>query len=340
MTTQRQREATVRQLRELLQHERLRTEYMPPLSSVEMRAIEDKLEAVSDSALRWLSRFPGISDQPLLPTAIIKIAQLPTLPVDDIATAVEWELWALSFDDLFDRPDGPVPGSRQIADECYRIAVAAPGKEPTYSVFGESFLEVKSALARHPSFARLHSSFVLGLCGLLDGIIYVAERGSGPLPPFEEYLYHATHSFWHPFLWSLPLFDDDTAIDMLASLAALADQCGRACRLSNDISTADREELEGVPNGLVIRAHELSRGTGHALPAARHEALVQLRTLLERERAQAHETASAISTASRIEQAFLRLMDLSVEAYLRKDVRDWVAALKTGNSEPTWPRTE
>jgi hypothetical protein len=313
----------------MLRDDRARREFLPPLSEAEVAAIEMILPPVVADAHDWLSRFPEIGAGPVLPTSIIKIAQLSKLAVRDIATAVKWELWALSLDDLFDRRDGPVPGAREMADECFRIATATPGRETSSTAFGAAFLEVKTALATHSVFTQLQSAFVWGLSGLLDGILYGSERGTGPLPPFDEYLYHTAHSFWHPFIWTLPLFDDPAVIGQLGALMELANQCGRACRLSNDISTLPREKLEGVLNSLSIRASELARvQKRHRLtPRFRSEAQIQIAELMERERHKARQMAGGIFTESRAELAFVRLMDLAIETYLRRDVREWARTL-------------
>jgi len=314
--------------RALLRDDRLRAQYLPPLSTEQVQAIEEYLPSVLDAAGQWVSRFPELNPATLVPATLLKIGQLYPLAVRDITTAVEWEIWVFAFDDLFDQEHRAFSETSKIIDECYAIAIARPGTEQARSGFGVSFLEIKDALAAHRTFRDLQAAFVGTLAWMIDGVTWVEQNARGPRPSFDEYLYHAGHAFWHPFVWSLPLFDDEAISTELSRFLQLADQCARACRLSNDLRTLGRELREGVLNGLTIRLAELAASSdAGATRQLRKNAEHYVRAAMLKERENAHATARTITTPSAAEAAFIRLMELSIETYERKDVREWTASL-------------
>jgi hypothetical protein len=315
-----------------------RMAFLPPLSDVQVGALQANLEPVYRTASAWVRRFKVLESDTVLPASVIKVAQLPGLPASSVALAVEWEVWIFAFDDLLDRDRMGFAEVEEVMEEAFRIAVAPPGSERFDTPFGASFLEIKSGIAGHATFSDLQPVFVAGLVKALEGMAFVAQpflkQGEGSkLVSLAEYLHHATNSFVHPFLWCIALHEDSSALLALSDLVRLARRCGRACRLANDLSTFDREHAEQVLNSVQIVVEELRRDGAPDGTQVLERAREIVQAQLDREQLSARELASRIRTRSGVEESFIRLMDLSVGAYARADVRNWKAAL-SGQGPP------
>lgn len=323
----------------LLRNQDLRDELLPLLSDAEAMQVEQLLPEVWTSTREWLSRYPFLNRDTLLPASILKIAQLPSLPVQDIVTAVLWELWVFAVDDLFDEGQSDFSELCALSEEFERIAIAPPGHERAQCPFGEALLDIKQRLASHATFRDLHPAYASTLSRLLNGYFHAyrlraatREADALALPSFDEYLYQASRTFLHPFMWSLPLYNDDTVTTNLPALAQLADQCSRVLRLSNDLGTWAREEREGVLNAVSLEVAHLERQErGHSDSDRHTRALTRVRERLRRERPGAYELRGAVLTNSRVEEGFIRLMELGSAMYERQDLRE-LQGLVTGRS--------
>lgn len=318
-------------LRDLLGDPEARQRLLPPLTGKQTAALEERLPAVYHAARSFTDRFPCANGEIVFPASIFKIVQMPSLSADDLATAVQWETWVFALDDLFDQRQRDFKEICDIVDECYRVAIVPPGTEDISTDFGASFREIKLRLAAHQVFRELQPAFAGTLARLVDAMAYeyAFRPGRAParragVPSLDEYLYHASHIFAHTCMWILPLHDDESVLPALGPLTRLADQCSRALRLANDLSTFRREEHEGVLNGVVVA---MGRSSPPANPSdqRRRQALVKLAARLQRERRNAARMVSTMSTVSGVELSFVRGMELAIRMFEHYEARDWAS---------------
>lgn len=323
-------ESAANSLNGLLQDDEVRDQFLPRLADAEVQAVERLLPPIWDSANEWVARYPFLNPDALLPTAVLKIVQMRQLSAADIATSVQWELWFLTLDDLFDGGQASLEELRAIADDCRRVAVTQPGLERPTTWFGSALADIKAQLTQHPTFEWLHPTFVSGLERLLDGSFYAygmqrsAEMWSAQKIALDDYLFYGSRTLVHPFMWCLPLYDDQTVLPNLPALTELADQCSRVLRLANDLATWDREAAEGSLNAVAVEAGRLAvagceRSDNERLLKA--VGVMQLR--LAQERRRAYELGSQVATRRRVEGGFVRLTELAADMYARRDLRKW-----------------
>jgi Terpene synthase family 2, C-terminal metal binding len=325
--------------RALLANARIRDVLLPSVPPSQIDDFERLLEPVYRDSHEWVSRYRILNSNYLIAPAVFKVVQMPALAVADIATAVKWEVWVFAIDDLFDRRALSFPEIQAIVEECRAVGIASPGKESTRSDYGSGFAEIKRLLTRHRSFRPLEAAVFWGLERLFGGMAYAyavhSAVSQGWVPPLDEYLFHARDTLIHPFVWALPLYDDDSVLHLLPKLTRLADRCSTVLRLANDLSTVAREELEGNLNAVAIVEHEVAFEDPSAPATARRERAVQIvQARLEEERMRAYDESYSCRTESRLEEGFLRLVEIGLASYLRLDVREWVDVL-AGSREST-----
>jgi hypothetical protein len=314
--------------------EGLRDRLMPQFTPMQNDALRQKFREVYQLTNDWVSRFPGLNASTILPAAVIKIGQLPGLTPSAIATSVKWEIWVFAFDDMFDEANIAFNESSAIIEDCRRIVTSPIGSEDASTALGSSLFEIKQELSKYAQFSTLQPLFAATFERLVEGTLYVAQvrHPSQSIlrdPPLEEYLYHGTNTFVHPFLWSLILQQDDTSILIhINELMELANQCGLACRLANDLSTFTREQRENVMNSVAIYLHQLQQiSRTQTLEELKHESLEYIRGELMQQHQAAINMGTRLEKASSVAGSFLRLVDLSVGSYIRNDVRDWESVL-------------
>jgi len=77
-----------------LRSERLGDRLLPPLLGVGLEDISRLVGPVYRDEHSWVSRFPTLDPGDLRAPTVFKIAQMPELTMQDISTAVKWEIWA------------------------------------------------------------------------------------------------------------------------------------------------------------------------------------------------------------------------------------------------------
>ncbi len=236
-------------------------------------------------------------------------------------------LWAIAFDDLLDSGRSSGAQVKEVLKECELLT--SPRWE---SVAGS--VEVTRAL-RHlrvelclaPRWADVSdvwcSEFAAFLrASSLERSFSLTDRWSQGDLLLDLYLEHAQHSIALPWLLvgGMAFEQDPKVFKSLPLLSALAVQCGRAARLSNDIATHSREKTEGRLNAVSLL--HAARGAR----SSRNEDLIRdsvnaVDVRLRREAAKARELAASISTDSGTEDRFIDVMTLGIEIYARSDFR-------------------
>jgi hypothetical protein len=109
----------------------------------------------------------------------------------------------------------------------------------------------------------------------------------------------------------------------LGGLRRLAEQCGRAVRLANDLVSLPRELMEGSVNTVALlarrkRSRDASMSQQERLDTAANDVTEQL----HRELGRIH-TLAELASGSGPEQRYVRVAELGVAFYGWRDVRDW-----------------
>jgi hypothetical protein len=143
-------------------------------------------------------------------------------------------------------------------------------------------------------------------------------------------LYYGSWTLQHPFLWSLPLYDDDSILPGLGSLTQIAEQCSRVLRLANDLATWPREQCEGTLNAVSIEAAQLAQ-LGRSGAHCHEAALRRVRGRLADERLALRALEDTVRTKSGVERGFLRLTEMGSGMYERQDLRNWAHLLTFGS---------
>jgi hypothetical protein len=173
----------------------------------------------------------------------------------------------------------------------------------------------------------------------MDGFFYAyavrpsTQMEGAPRIHLDDYLLRGSWTTLHPFIWCLPLYDDETVMPNLPALAQLAEQCSRVLRLANDLATWDRETTEGAFNAVALeRANLAGSGCGWSDEERLAKALNEIRLCLARERRRVYELGDQISTRRGVETGLVRLTELATDMYERRDIRKWRHLLGNGHT--------
>jgi len=250
MSAQRRAALPSEQLRLLLTDEALSANLLPAMTDEERRALDYMGEAVVEDAQRWSLRSSLLDSKLLIPVTLINVVLSPHSSPEAVATRVRLSLWVYALDDLFEADSTEFDTLRRVVSECLSVSAGplpAAGGAAALTEYGTLLRDICNNLAHHASWTASQPLWTGLLVRLLDGMLYeywLQRRyaaGGCPdvVPPFDEYLFHATHSVGVPLIWGTSLATAPGAFASLpvARSLALLDKCGIVVRLANDLAT-------------------------------------------------------------------------------------------------------
>jgi hypothetical protein len=293
------------------------------------------LDQVIAELERIRAAHPVLAQDGAYAAAFVATAEYPHDAPAKVARRAAMMLWAVSFDDLLDRPQDGAIRTYEVLAECLDLAVQEETDTPCSTEHGRLLLDFKCELETHKLWRAVRPTWSDFLIRFISGSLYeyaISDRRldepDAPQPPtLMRYLARARHSIALPWLLISDLVqtDDDSARPHIPALARLAEACGDAMRLANDLATFHREDREGVANAVRLLA---MRNRSDLDPESSEQSLVsnarrKVQRRLRLQIAELDRLAISIATASAVERRFLAVTQLGISLYAQGDVRDW-----------------
>ncbi len=175
---------------------------------------------------------------------------------------------------------------------------------------------------------------------------WLSRRSTNPVaqcvPPMAEYLYFAQRSIGLKLLWAtgVILEADLEILPHINQFMRFAEICAPSLRLANDLATYQREMLSSGVNAVVIGIHDR---TANELGLAHEEALARTLMDLRRNLSESLEKARTldveVAELKPLMQRMLRGLELGVEIYQVRDLREWDQRGQTGAGGFSGPAT-
>ncbi len=314
-------------LRSLAEDPSFRAQFLPETTPDETAAIERLLHPVVEGAEAWCAEHPLIQSGPILPVTLLMCVQFPTMDLAGTLLRVKAVLWVFAIDDFLDGVATPPNEAATVSLECRTVASSPPGEERVESDYGDTLLQVKRSLAQCPAFSALSAIWSCSLARMLDGMMFeywirqrnAGDTGSLAIPTLQEYLYYGCNSIGLPFVWFTGLIVHDSmaaSTHSLLQLSRVADECGVAMRLANDVRSYRSEERSGK----VSSVHVIAESTNidqHQAESAIGLVKESIRASCQRARVLVEGSGGARPIAER----FVRATEWGVDLYQRSDFR-------------------
>jgi hypothetical protein len=242
-------------------------------------------------------------------------------------------LWAIAFDDVWDADPVHPSVLHEILNECRALASRQWRHAPVTHEVTRPLRWFREGLDARTLWQEVEPYWSREFLAFLQASRYEYDqtRGYAQLPldkdPLVPYLSHACHSIALPWLLIAGLgnYDDRSVVAALSALSALAVQCGRVARLSNDLGTFGREQREGRVNAVTLLEADIAVHPNLDGPAMSEsisrQATVAIKTRLDRELTRARNLAGGISTSTGVEERFLDVLVLGMTIYSHSDFR-------------------
>src|SRR6266545_3030220 len=303
-----------------------RARYLPTMHPHELRFLERVLDPVVDEVQAVQRRFTVLPMDPLVPVSLIVCIGNQDQSPAAIALQSAMALWTIALDDLLDSGDLSEADAAAVLRQC-RLAASASSPRPSTDL-GAAMAWFQSALARYPLWNELRPSWHRSLQAFLGsaGVEFRMSRAlaafSGEPTALKRYVFHGSRSIGLPWLLitGLALRRDESAVGVLPHLVALADKCGTAVRLANDLAGAHREADEGTINAVAVLAEEL-KAQGLSATEAFEIGSRRVESMLKRALRQVHKLVMQAKTDSGVESQFARFTEFSVEFQRKGDIR-------------------
>jgi Terpene synthase family 2, C-terminal metal binding len=318
---------TESQLRKLADDPIFREKFLPRTTPDESAAINRLLRPVVEGAEAWCADHPLLAPGPIVPVALLMCVQFPGLDLQGTLLRVKAVLWVFAIDDFLDGDQTAPSAAADISLECRTVGASPVGKERAQSEYGNILLDVKGELARYPAFGPLGSTWSNALSRMIDGMMFeywMRQRNNNSdsvgLPALDEYLYYARNSIGLPFVWFTSLIvaeSSASSVDKLLELSRLAEECGVAMRLANDIRSFRAENRIGKINAVNLLARSATgnhEGTDEAESQVSH--LIADSCRLAR-----HLAGQQSTSVKHFAERFVRATEWGVDLYQRSDFR-------------------
>jgi hypothetical protein len=311
------------------------------LRNAEADTVGALLGQVTADVRQVCDQYPVLTKHLLLPSAIIAIAHDTSVGPPVMALKTLMALWAIALDDMLDHRLLSERETLAVLRQCHRLAGGVPvvAGDPYTKALGY----IVDGLSRGRSWQLIRGDWVRSFDQFLAASRWEYRLAANPgawLPgdhrrAFAEYLARAKHSIALPWLLVGGLgfrWDHGLSTD-LTQLVRLANLCGAAMRLANDLAGAAREAHEGSPNlvriieGCGIPAHPgpgCEPGSGEESYAARGFVEERLVRVLNSVYAVGRH---APMTDAEARSSFVRFLELGLELHHCADPRGGTAAL-------------
>jgi hypothetical protein len=311
-----------------LELQRLYQQAIPDAEANEVEALLITALRLSEDVGRLCATLPVLPRSLALPASVTAVLQHGGAPQDVLLTQAGMMLWAIAFDDLWDVESQDPRVLDQVLRECRALASKRWRRVTPLHHVSRPLERFRESLVKRPHWRKVEPFWASEFLAFLEASRYEYDlaRGSAHLSDDEDllgaYLSHACHSIALPWLLiaGLGSRDDQSLVSSLPVLAALAVQCGRVARLSNDLGTQGRERLEGRVNAVTLLNAQLV-GSRIAPDAAMGQVTQAIRSRLDSELAEARNLADSISTDTHVERRFLNVLALGMTLYSHSDFR-------------------
>lgn len=313
---------------------RLDEAFFPRVTDEEEAAIATLLDSVVSDAQEWCDGWTLFNRGPILPLALLNCVHFPHLSSAQVGLQVRSSLWIYALDDHIDDGDIADGELEDLLAECLDVARFGRVRSGMHDL-PMSLSRLRDDLSEQPLWDAVFPAWVTSLTLLVDGMMreHAARQqlhNDGCLVTplsVDDYLSFAAHSIGLPHQWvaGLAMEPDACIRDDLASLVALAEQCGMAMRLANDSATWDREESEGGVNAVRLErwSYDPAVSPRLALLLARR----RVHNRMGRELQACRDLAASIRGSSSVANRFVRATEFGVDLYARHDLRTWAGSL-------------
>ncbi len=320
-------------------------EMLPSLTPNECETVLQFLEPVSIQADACCAQFRLLSPRLILPLTIVNSIQYPMAPVDAIAANVAFGMWVTAVDNVFDDTNTSSQEVRRTLEQIYEAVggYISPHAAPIAQILATLMPRLRDS----PVWNSWQPWWVAAFAEWAEGSMYehwagrrLADRAAEPPPPMAEYLYFAQRSIGLKLLWAtgLVLEANTDVLPYIPQFMRFAALCAPVLRLANDLATYQREMLGPAVNAVFIGVHDRQAEEPRLTREdSLSRTLADLRRELSNALAHARELDIGVADLRPLMQRMFRGLELGVEIYQARDLREWDPRGQSADSTTSMP---